>query len=338
MKVRIDIEKFDQIISDLRDKYKVIAPISIPYAGTYSDTDVIRYEEVKSIKDIEFDRKSQFTAKDVVMPCTETLFYFNEDEFKIPSIDERKILVFMRSCDIHSLDRLDRVYLKNGNEPDFYYKRLRDKVKKVLIGCSSSFRNCFCVSMGTNKTDEYSLGIKLDKGYVYIDIKDDEFKDIFSGEECDFNIEFVTSNDVVVNIPDELNPLEVAEAEFWREYDYRCIACGRCNLSCPTCTCFTMQDVVSQDNYKCGERRKVGASCQIPGFGLMAGGHDVRVKNGDRMRYRTMHKMYDYAQRFGPQMCTGCGRCDDVCPQYISLSTAMNRVNEFVNKREREGM
>ena len=57
------------------------------------------------------------------MPVTETLFYYNEDSYSIPSIDERKMLVFMRSCDIHALDRIDRVYLKNGKEPDFYYKR-----------------------------------------------------------------------------------------------------------------------------------------------------------------------------------------------------------------------
>ena len=91
-----------------------------------------------------------------------------------------------------------------------------------------------------------------------------------------------------------------------------------------------MQDVVSQDNARCGERRRVGASCQIPG------GHDVRVRNGDRMRYRTMHKMYDYGERFGPQMCIGCGRCDDVCPQYISISTAMNKVTQFVKSKQRE--
>ena len=91
-----------------------------------------------------------------------------------------------------------------------------------------------------------------------------------------------------------------------------------------------MQDIVSRENTKCGERRRVGASCQIPGFSLMAGGHDVR------MRYRTMHKMYDYGKRFGPQMCVGCGRCDDVCPQYISLSTAMNKVTQFVKSKQGE--
>ena len=54
------------------------------------------------------------------------------------------------------------------------------------------------------------------------------------------------------------------------------------------------------------------------------------------MRYRTMHKMYDYGERFGPQMCIGCGRCDDVCPQYISISTAMNKVTQFVKSKQRE--
>ena len=235
----------------------MFAPVLIPYAGQYSDTPVVRYEEVSSIKDIEFNRKSQFTAKEVVMPVTETLFYYNEDNYTIPSIDERKVLVFMRSCDIHGLDRIDRVYLNNGSDPDFYYKRLRDKVKIVVIGCEESFRNCFCVSFGTNTTEKYDLGIKVEKGDVFIDIKDEEFLDIFKGEETDFNIEFVSSNDVTVTLPEKLNPLEVAEAELWREYDYRCIACGRCNLSCPTCSCFTMQDIVSQDNGRCGERSKV---------------------------------------------------------------------------------
>ena len=214
MKIKITVQEFDDIIKNISDRYKVIAPVSIPYAGQYSDTDVIRYEEVKSIKEIEFDRKSHFTAKEVVMPVTETLFYYNEDEYKIPSIDERKMLVFMRSCDIHGLHRIDNVYLKNGKEPDYYYKRLRDKVKIVLIGCSKSFRNCFCVSFGTNKTEDYSLGVKVDKGYVYIDIKDEEFKDIFIGEKADFNIEFVSSNDVTVTLPEKLNPLEVAEQNF----------------------------------------------------------------------------------------------------------------------------
>lgn len=64
-------------------------------------------------------------------------------------------------------------------------------IRGLVLGCKESFRNCFCVSFGTNKTEDYFLGVKVDKGYVYMDIKDDEFKDIFIGEQADFDIKFV---------------------------------------------------------------------------------------------------------------------------------------------------
>ena len=95
MKVKLSVGEFDEIMNSIKEKYRMFAPVLIPYAGQYSDTPVVRYEEVSSIKDIEFNRKSQFTAKEVVMPVTETLFYYNEDNYTIPSIDERKVLVFM---------------------------------------------------------------------------------------------------------------------------------------------------------------------------------------------------------------------------------------------------
>ena len=95
MKVKLSVGEFDEIMNNIKEKYRMFAPVLIPYAWQYSDTPVVRYEEVSSIKDIEFNRKSQFTAKEVVMPVTETLFYYNEDNYTIPSIDERKVLVFM---------------------------------------------------------------------------------------------------------------------------------------------------------------------------------------------------------------------------------------------------
>ena len=39
-----------------------------------------------------------------------------------------------------------------------------------------------------------------------------------------------------------------------------------------------------------------------------------------------MHKIYDFEKRFGYPMCVGCGRCDDICPEYISYSNLVNRL------------
>lgn len=46
------------------------------------------------------------------------------------------------------------------------------------MGCSESFENCFCVSMGTNKSENYNLGINIDEENVYVDIKDNSLKNI----------------------------------------------------------------------------------------------------------------------------------------------------------------
>jgi anaerobic sulfite reductase subunit A len=89
-----------------------------------------------------------------------------------------------------------------------------------------------------------------------------------------------------------------------------------------------MQDIFYTDNKNAGERRRVWASCMVDGFTQVAGGGSYRIKNGQRMRFKVLHKVYDYKKRFGYHMCVGCGRCDDVCPEYISFSACINRLEK----------
>ena len=95
-----------------------------------------------------------------------------------------------------------------------------------------------------------------------------------------------------------------------------------------------MQDVFYTDNARTGERRRVWASCMVAGYTDVAGGGEYRQKNGDRMRFKTLHKVLDYNQRFGHHMCTGCGRCDDVCPEYISFSNIINKLEDAMEEIE----
>ena len=118
----------------------------------------------------------------------------------------------------------------------------------------------------------------------------------------------------------------------WDEYSERCIACGRCTFVCPTCTCNSMQDIYYSDNENVGERRRVWASCQVPGYTTMAGGHEFRKSNGEKMRFKIMHKVYDYKKRWGYHMCVGCGRCDDICPEYISVSGCINKLQDAMDE------
>lgn len=306
-------------------QYDVFAPMLMKGEGCYSDTDIIRYGKPASLDDIEWNRKSDYSFKEVLMAINETLFYFTEDQTIVPKGPEKEILIFLRSCDLNAVKRLDAIYLGNGN-PDFYYNRVREKAKFILMGCPITCESGFCVSMGTNTTDDYDAYLKVSGDTVYADIRDEALAG-FAAEAAgaDVTPDFVTGNVEKVTLPKNLSN-ESFTKEIWQEYGSRCIGCGRCNFACPTCTCFTMQDIFYQDNPKAGERRRVWASCQVEGFDEIAGGIKFRRTQGDQMRFKVMHKIYDFEKRFGYPMCVGCGRCDDICPEYISYSNLVNRL------------
>ncbi|BCN31359.1 anaerobic sulfite reductase subunit AsrA [Anaeromicropila herbilytica] len=321
-------DRMQVILNELQKDYIIYAPQNKVGEGMYSDTDVVRYERIQQIMDVEFHKKSNYSFKEVLLPISQTLFYYTENEVKEAEVERKKgAIIFLRSCDLHAVKRLDEMYLKNGFE-DYYYKRLRDNVKFVVMGCENSFENCFCVSMGSNIPENYDIAIEERDGLYYVDCKDDEINALFemSDEQKEaVTIHFVQTNDITVSIPENLS-IDVIKSKMWDEYSSRCINCGRCNFVCPTCTCFTMQDVFYTDNGKVGERRRVHASCMVDGYTEVAGGGSYRKTNGERMRFKVLHKVYDYKKRNGYHMCVGCGRCDDVCPEYISFSNCVNKL------------
>ena len=222
MKIKLDKSSFNQGLEKLKSEYKILAPKTTPFKGTFSDTDITKYEEIRTIEEIEFNKKSNFSAKETILPITQVLFYFTEKEYKTSDIDDKKLLVFLRACDLNGVKRIDEIYLRNGIERDYYYERLREKVKFVLIGCKESFRNCFCVSMDSNKSDNYSMAINLRDDEIYLDIKD-SFLDIFEGEACDFEVDYVKENIINLEVPENINPVELSKHPMWDEYDARCI-------------------------------------------------------------------------------------------------------------------
>lgn len=333
MGFRVNLESLNKAFDELRKEYRIYAPTVIEGDGRFSDTNMVRYGEVSTVEEIEFEKKAQFSYKEVLLPIRQTLFFFTEKECKEPDVDDKKILIFLRSCDMHSLVRIDDIYLRNGFV-DPYYKKLRDKAKFVLIGCEKSFESCFCVDMGTNKSDNYDAYLKVVGKEALLDVKDEELLKVFSDmdkKEESVTPDFVTETETRVNIPENLD-LRITKSEMWDEYNDRCIACGRCNFVCPTCTCFTMQDIFYKDNAKNGERRRVWASCHVDGYTDMAGGHSFRNSKGERMRFKVMHKVYDYKKRWGYNMCVGCGRCDDICPEYISFSSTINKLEKAMEE------
>lgn len=338
MGYNLSFQEVNTLFEDLKKEYKIYAPKRFKKQGRYSDTDIIKYDEVSTVEEIEFKEKSHYPVKEVITPITQTLYYFTEDEFRESSIGHnKKILIFARPCDINAQRRQDMIYLHNGNFEDTFYKRIRERVKFICIECVDGFDTCFCVSMNSNKTDDYSLAVRFNESSLLFDVKDEEFSKFFNDKtEEEFELKFIEENEAKVTIP-EINDKEILiklkNHPMWDEYNKRCLGCGSCTIACSTCSCYTTRDIVYDSLGKVGERRRVQASCHIDGFDEMAGGHNFRTTKADKMRYKVLHKIHDYKAQFGDEhMCVGCGRCTDRCPEHISITATINKVNNAVNE------
>lgn len=347
--VSLSTDQMDQILQELKKEYRVFAPKRYEKRGAKSSSDLIRYGEIDSVREIVHEVQSDFSPKEIYYPITQTMIRFQENQsIEEPSADSRGVLIFARPCDINGIKRLDNIFLENGGHSDIYYERLRDKVRFVMMECGCGWDDCFCVSMGTNKTEDYSIAIRLDQKNLLVSVKDQSFALYFlrgkfeefthentriAAENVNFVPQFVTSNKKKVRLPKIQNRQQLKKAsdlEFWKEFDEQCIGCGGCSAVCGTCSCFDTVDIIYDETSSDGERRRVWSSCMLDTYTMTAGGSRFRKTPGANMRFKTLHKVYDYNLRFGGKehMCVGCGRCDKRCPKEISFFDIICRLSE----------
>ncbi len=336
----------NDVLKKLRKEYRIYAPVHLPERGIPSEDGLIRYQEISKLEDIANDRQSDFSPKEVIFPVAQTIFSFDENSCRETiSKDPKGIIIFARACDINALKRLDNMFMANGGTSDVYYSQVRNKVKLFLMECEQSWENCYCVSMNTNRTDNYSIACRLHGEMIKLKIKDAEFAEYFEwAGSCDYEPQFIMENERKVRIPDipDVQTLkEIANLPMWEEISEDCISCGGCNTVCGSCSCFETLDYLNQENSRKGERRRIWSSCMIPDFSRTAGGNLARKKPSQMMRYKALHKIYDYNKRFGgnEHMCVGCGRCIQRCPQDICFADTINRLSDEVDyitgKKER---
>lgn len=68
----------------------------------YSGTDLIKYARTDRVEEIECRERSDFSAKEVLSPTTQSLFYSTENEFIGSKAVSKKLLIFARPCDTYT--------------------------------------------------------------------------------------------------------------------------------------------------------------------------------------------------------------------------------------------
>ncbi len=332
MGYRLTRAAMDDILSGISAEYRIYAPRMSPR------TRKVRFSEINSVSQIVTDRQSDFSAKEVYYPVSQVMYFFRDsgvEESKLT--DERDVLIIARACDINAIRRLDNVFLHNGNQKDLFYARLREKVHFILLECRDGFEHCFCVSVGSNRTDDYCAAIRIDGDHVSVETKNHEIDRFFAGKETeDYHPAFPTKNRKQIRAPkiNRDNLKSVSVLAFWDQFNDRCVACGGCNTVCGTCSCFDTSDVTYTQGGSDGERRRIWSSCMLKDFTQTAGGGLSRKTQGANMRFKVLHKFYDYEARFaaGENMCVGCGRCDLRCPQKISFFDTVCELHDVIEQ------
>jgi ferredoxin len=229
-----------------------------------------------------------------------------------------QVILAARPCDTAAVAILDAVF--NWGDKDEFYTRRRDASTIVTLACVEHDSQCFCTSVGLGPDAEKgadAMLLPMDGGFEVRCITD-KGTALFAGR--------TQSSDKTAVIPEgpkvKMSPEQVRKAledyenPLWKTATLRCLSCGACSFTCPTCHCF---DIVDEGTSHGGCRAKNWDSCQLCMFTKHASGHNPRNVQGQRQRQRTQHKFRIYPDKFGEVLCTGCGNCARNCPVSLGV-------------------
>lgn len=240
---------------------------------------------------------------------------------------QERIIVGARPCDAASLPVLDKVF--NWDYVDDFYTLRRKATTIVTIACTQWDDQCFCTSVGLSPAAERGsdvLLLPMEDGYE-VRCLTDQGMALFAGK--------TTASEKSALLPEgpekKFTEEEIAaflregyENPVWRDIALRCLGCGACAFTCPTCHCF---DIVDEGNAQGGSRVKNWDCCQFNMFTMHASGHNPRANQAQRQRQRIQHKFRIYPEKFGETLCTGCGNCTRNCPVSLGVLNTLEAIH-----------
>ena len=335
---------FTHFFNDLKSQYDIIGPTRQGGAtGTYS---YATFDKIDRAIDLEIDYETvMLSPRKIFFPDNEKLYRYEKDgqDVKLTDLREvwnkKKVIIGLHACDLNALAYLDKVLIGRSFVDQHYQDRRK---KSILIGltCNVAGPRCFCSTMGTGPDIESNydllltdigshyfvktgtdLGEKIVSADYFMDASDQDKK--LRNEKIavvekqilpKFAIDKVTSG--IANRYHD---------KFWEEFSSQCYTCGACNMVCPTCHCFTINEKTTVDNSK-GDRIIVWDSCHFTRFAQIAGNLNLREEKTSRFKHRFYDKFYYSKERYGMMSCVGCGRCKQFCPSHIDVQNALMRL------------
>jgi sulfhydrogenase subunit beta (sulfur reductase) len=293
-------------------------------------------------------------------PVKELLFPLRELAAVFPEpMDPKSVKPFavfgLKACDLRSMEILDKVFMETDFEDPLYVAR-RTTMFTISSDCSAPGGSCFCNLLGGRPYPESGFdlnvspvvdgflveagsakgrGLLLAHASLFGDVPDDLLAERAKLREAAESQLAQGTRDFQLDAP----LAEIVEqgygSDVFDEEARTCVECQACTRICPTCHCFYLYDTRQQDYFA---KMKMWDSCMRMGHGLVAGGANPRKMLGDRLRHRLMHKFAYFLERYGIDMCVGCGRCVDAETGDVDIRTVLKRLNDELLAGDRKAV
>jgi ferredoxin len=291
--------------------------------------------KTQSIKPLFFPRSAK------VMKYVATSAGTEVSEVDEDPLAGKRVILGAKHCDARALQVLDKVY--NWDYIDTDYQKRRENTIIISTRCDKADTHCFCTSLDYDVENLDALDVLVVNGAdgkIYLQSRTEKGAE-FLQTDVTRHASRVTKE---IAAPDLKKQYDSFSGTFRLKMDYKevnaklsrifdtpefenvsgnCVSCNTCAFVCPTCHCFKISDEKVKDT---GVRYKSYDSCNNGYFTLMAGGHNPRPVKYRRWRQRAMHKFVYYKERFGENLCVGCGKCTIACPVNISIFEVVNQV------------
>lgn len=337
--------KLFELIDKLAQEQTVVAPVK--------QENLANFQPIKSSTEILWGPpQTVLPPKKYFTPTTEDIVAYERDEngLVLKPLNEVKELVLfgVHPCDLNTINQMDKVFAEKNADENYLAKRRAATIIGVdcLQLCAPE---AICLRMnGLDPKGRFDLFL-TDLGDVFLAEAATEkgeglVKGVsqIAGEGLEEKVKLLRKQrDKLFDkqekklLPDYKDLPKLMKANYdhpvWAERGKLCYSCGSCNMVCPTCYCFDVQDYMKV-NLESGVRTRSWDGCMLGDFAKIASGENFRDERGERLRHRTNRKLNYLNEKWGESFCTGCGRCIKAC--LTKIVSPLEIANEIFERQK----